>query len=156
MIEEAIAGRTLLVTGTTGFLGKSVVEKLLRALPQVGRIHLAIRSSARRPASDRLEREVLASPAFRRLKKEMGEEAFRRLAAEKLSDIETRLSEMATVRDELRSTLKDWDSRLTKTVTGERAALLDALADSKTFTSRKSARLSEKWRQRKPEKDTKK
>jgi len=80
----------------------------------------------------------------------------RALAAEKLSDIETRLSEMATVRDELRSTLKDWDSRLTKTVTGERAALLDALADSKTFTSRKSARLSEKWRQRKPEKETKK
>ena len=88
MIEEAIAGRTLLVTGTTGFLGKSVVDKLLRALPQVGRIHLAIRSSARRPASDRLEREVLASPAFRRLKKEMGEEAFRRLAAEKLSVME--------------------------------------------------------------------
>src|SRR5207249_8257682 len=88
LIEEAIAGRTLLVTGTTGFLGKSVVEKLLRALPQVGRIHLAIRSSARRPARDRVEREVLASPAFRRLKKDMGEDAFRRLAAEKLSVME--------------------------------------------------------------------
>jgi HAD superfamily hydrolase (TIGR01490 family) len=88
LIEEAIAGRTLLVTGSTGFLGKSVVEKLLRALPQVGRINLAIRSSARRPAADRLEREVLASPAFRRLKEELGEEAFGRLVAEKLSVLE--------------------------------------------------------------------
>ncbi|MDR0359095.1 MAG: SDR family oxidoreductase, partial [bacterium] len=28
------------MTGTTGFLGKSVVEKLLRAVPEVRRIHL--------------------------------------------------------------------------------------------------------------------
>jgi alcohol-forming fatty acyl-CoA reductase len=107
LIEEAIAGRTLLVTGTTGFLGKSIVEKLLRALPQVGRINLAIRASARRPAADRLEREVLASPAFRRLKEELGEEAFRGLAAEKLSVLELDLGRdglglSADAREELR------------------------------------------------------
>ena len=56
MIEEGIAGRTILVTGTTGFLGKSIVEKVLRTLPSVGRIDLAIRSSARRSAAERLER----------------------------------------------------------------------------------------------------
>ena len=64
MIREALAGKTLLVTGSTGFLGKSIVEKCLRSLPEVGRIYLAIRSSARRPAADRLDREVLSSPAF--------------------------------------------------------------------------------------------
>jgi fatty acyl-CoA reductase len=88
LIEEGIAGKTLLVTGSTGFLGKTIVEKCLRSLPSVGRINLAIRSSARRPARDRLQREVLASPAFRRLKEELGEDGFAALAAEKLRVVE--------------------------------------------------------------------
>ena len=74
MIVEALRGKTILVTGTTGFLGKSIVEKCLRSIPEVGRINLAIRSSARRPAADRLEREILSSPAFRRLKEQLGDE----------------------------------------------------------------------------------
>jgi fatty acyl-CoA reductase len=88
LIEEGLAGRTLLVTGSTGFLGKSLVEKLLRSLPSVDRINLGIRSSTRRSAQDRLHREVLASPAFRRLKEELGEERFRRLVEEKLAVLE--------------------------------------------------------------------
>jgi nucleoside-diphosphate-sugar epimerase len=50
LIAEGLAGKTLLITGTTGFLGKSIVEKLLRSVPEVGRINLAIRSSQRSPA----------------------------------------------------------------------------------------------------------
>ena len=88
MIGEAFRGKTILVTGTTGFLGKSIVEKCLRSIPDVGRINLAIRSSARRPAADRLEREVLSSPAFKRLKEELGDEAFAKLAKEKLAVLE--------------------------------------------------------------------
>ena len=88
MIAEALKGKTILVTGSTGFLGKSIVEKCLRSIPEVGRINLAIRSSARRPASERLEREVLSSPAFKRLKEERGEAAFAKLVAEKLAVVE--------------------------------------------------------------------
>ena len=88
MIKEAFRGKTILVTGTTGFLGKSIVEKCLRSIPDVGRINLAIRSSARRPAGERLEREILSSPAFKCLKEELGEEAFARLAREKLAVLE--------------------------------------------------------------------
>ncbi|TMD14474.1 MAG: HAD-IB family hydrolase [Chloroflexi bacterium] len=88
MIAEALKGKTILVTGSTGFLGKSIVEKCLRSIPDVARINLAIRSSARRPASERLEREVLSSPAFKRLKEELGEERFGKLASEKLAVIE--------------------------------------------------------------------
>ena len=88
MIADALKGKTILVTGTTGFLGKSIVEKCLRSIPEVGRINLAIRSSARRPAADRLEREVLSSPAFKRLKEQLGEDGFARLAKEKLGVIE--------------------------------------------------------------------
>jgi len=92
VIAEALRGKTILVTGSTGFLGKSIVEKCLRSIPDVARINLAIRSSARRPASERLDREVLASPAFKRLKEELGEEVFARLAAEKLAVVEIDLS----------------------------------------------------------------
>jgi fatty acyl-CoA reductase len=88
LIAEAFEGKTILVTGATGFLGKSIVEKCLRSIPDVGRINLAIRSSARRPAAERLEREVLSSPAFKRLKEELGEDAFARLVKEKLAVLE--------------------------------------------------------------------
>ena len=91
MIAEALAGRTVLITGSTGFLGKSLVEKCLRAIPDVGQIKLAIRSSPRRPASERLDREVLSSPAFKRLKEELGAERFASLAADKLRVVEVDL-----------------------------------------------------------------
>jgi HAD superfamily hydrolase (TIGR01490 family) len=88
VIAEALKGKTLLVTGSTGFLGKSIVEKCLRAIPGVARINLAIRSSPRRPASERLEREVLSSPAFKRLKEELGEQKFAKLVKDKLAVVE--------------------------------------------------------------------
>src|SRR5207247_9896038 len=81
MIAEALKGKTILVNGSTGFLGKSIVEKCLRAIPGIARINLAIRSSARRAAAERREREVLSSPAFKRLTAELDERAFAQLAA---------------------------------------------------------------------------
>ena len=88
LIAEAFKGKTVLVTGTTGFLGKSIVEKILHSIPEVGRVYLAIRSSARRPAQDRLEKEVLSSPAFKRLKDKLGDEGFAKLVAAKLGVLE--------------------------------------------------------------------
>ena len=54
--------------------------------------------------------------------------AVRRLAAEKLAQVETRLQELLALRAELRATLRDWDVRLDQTQPGERARLLEALA----------------------------
>ncbi len=51
----------------------------------------------------------------------------RTLAAAKLAEVETRLSELLALRDELRATLSDWDARLSRTKDGERAGLLDSL-----------------------------
>jgi fatty acyl-CoA reductase len=84
LIRDALRQKTICVTGTTGFLGKSLVEKILRDIPDVGCIVVAIRDSARRPAAERLDREILSSPAFRRLKDELGEERFLALARDKL------------------------------------------------------------------------
>jgi HAD superfamily hydrolase (TIGR01490 family) len=92
VIREGLTGKTLLVTGCTGFLGKSILEKCLRSVPELARINVAIRSSARRSAPERLQREILASPAFKRLKEELGEDRFASLAAKKLGLIEIDLS----------------------------------------------------------------
>jgi HAD superfamily hydrolase (TIGR01490 family) len=110
VIAEALKGKTLLVTGSTGFLGKSIVEKCLRSIPDVGRINLAIRSSPRRPAFERLEREVLSSPAFKRLKEELGEAKFASLVKDKLAVIEIDLGRDGLgLTDEGRAQLRSCD-----------------------------------------------
>jgi DNA-binding transcriptional MerR regulator len=55
----------------------------------------------------------------------------RELAAEKLSAVESQLSDLSVLRDELRSSLKDWDARLAQTDPAAPAGLLEALASSK-------------------------
>jgi HAD superfamily hydrolase (TIGR01490 family) len=110
LIREAFAGKTILITGSTGYLGKSLVEKLLRSVPEVGRINLAIRSSRRRPALDRLEREVLSSPCFRTLKAEIGEDAFKALVETKLAVLELDLGQDGLgLTDEARARMRACD-----------------------------------------------
>jgi DNA-binding transcriptional MerR regulator len=53
----------------------------------------------------------------------------RRLAAEKLAQVEVRLQELRALRAELRATLRDWDARLARTQPDKRAGLLEALAE---------------------------
>ena len=63
------ARRTFLLTGVTGFLGKVVLEELLRRRDElgVGRVHVVVRRSGERSAAERFEREVASSPCFSRL-----------------------------------------------------------------------------------------
>jgi len=56
----------------------------------------------------------------------------RQLAAEKLAAVESQLSDLFALRDELRSSLKDWDRRLAQTDPAAPAGLLEAMASSKT------------------------
>jgi len=42
-IVDFYAGRTVLVTGATGFMGKVLLEKLLRSCPTITRIYALIR-----------------------------------------------------------------------------------------------------------------
>ncbi len=51
----------------------------------------------------------------------------RSLAASKLEEIERHLEDVIAMRDELRASLEDWDERLAKTASGQRAELLKAL-----------------------------
>jgi len=68
-----LGGKTLLVTGATGFLGQPLVEKILSAAPAVARIHVLIRPKRQSPgvvltAEKRLEKELYESSVFDRLR----------------------------------------------------------------------------------------
>jgi HAD superfamily hydrolase (TIGR01490 family) len=63
-IAEQLAGRTLLLTGASGFLGKAVLAACLRSLPGVGSIRVVLRAANDDAARERLAREVLSASAF--------------------------------------------------------------------------------------------
>ena len=44
-VKGVFAGRSVLITGGTGFLGKVLVEKILYSIPDVNKIFLLIRPS---------------------------------------------------------------------------------------------------------------
>lgn len=68
-VLQQLRGKQVLVTGTTGFLGKVVMEKLMRSVPDIGGIHLLIRGNRRHPkARDRFINEIACSSVFERLK----------------------------------------------------------------------------------------
>ncbi|MFL1486309.1 fatty acyl-CoA reductase [Marinobacter sp. LN3S78] len=72
---ERFKGKRLLITGATGFVGKVVLEKLLRCVPDVGGIFLLIRANSRyRNSYDRFCSEILSSSVFDRLRAEKGEQ----------------------------------------------------------------------------------
>lgn len=60
-IPEFFCGRSVLVTGGSGFMGKVLLSKLLRSCPDIKHIYVLIRSSRGKSASARLK-EILAFP----------------------------------------------------------------------------------------------
>lgn len=87
-IRDRLAGQHLLVTGSTGFLAKVFVEKLLRAVDTVGGIHLLVRSrSDGTSAAHRVKQEVLRSSVFDRLRAALGDR-FARLCDEKIQVVD--------------------------------------------------------------------
>ncbi|MGE0796062.1 MAG: HAD-IB family phosphatase [Acidimicrobiia bacterium] len=73
MIAEALTGRRVLVTGSTGFLGTALVERLLRSVPGCDLV-LLVRPGRRSTALQRVQREVLRNDAFDRLRAELGDD----------------------------------------------------------------------------------
>ncbi|MBK9178503.1 MAG: HAD-IB family phosphatase [Acidimicrobiales bacterium] len=71
-IADALDGRRIAVTGSTGFLGTALVERLLRSVPGC-EVVLLVRAGRRSTAAQRVQREVLRNDAFGRLRAELGE-----------------------------------------------------------------------------------
>src|ERR1041385_4757674 len=55
-------------------------------------------------------------------------EEVRRLAAQKLVDVQDQLRELTKLRDDLQETLTDWDTRLARQAKGKQANLLESLS----------------------------
>ena len=64
-ISQFYAGRDIFVTGATGFLGKCLVEKLIRSVPDIGKVMVLVRPKRGKTVQERIE-TVLSSKVSRK------------------------------------------------------------------------------------------
>ncbi|GJI93765.1 hypothetical protein RugamoR57_04830 [Duganella caerulea] len=72
-VHAALSGKRVLITGSTGFLAKVVLEKLIRSVPDIAGIVLVIRGGRGKTNGDartRFERDIATSSVFDRLRAE--------------------------------------------------------------------------------------
>ena len=74
MISEQLAGKRIAITGSTGFVGTALVERLLRSAPGCDLV-LLVRPSRRHNATERVRREIFKNDAFDRLRAELSDTA---------------------------------------------------------------------------------
>ncbi|XP_071875697.1 putative fatty acyl-CoA reductase CG5065 isoform X3 [Bombus fervidus] len=76
-IAETFEGQNILITGGTGFLGKVVIEKLLRCVQNTKQIYMLIRTKKEKDPKHRLE-EIFNSPLFEKVKRQRGAEILKK------------------------------------------------------------------------------
>ncbi|MEY4131066.1 MAG: hypothetical protein RLZZ31_1190 [Actinomycetota bacterium] len=86
MIREQLAGKRLFITGTTGFLGTNLLERILRSVPDCS-IVLLVRPGKRSSVEQRLAREILKNDAFDRLRADLGAEGFAEMTARRITAV---------------------------------------------------------------------
>ena len=82
-IQKALAGRHILFTGASGFLGKVWLSMMLDKVPHVGRIYVLVRAKKNQSARARFEQMLNESYAFSTLHEKHGEE-FSRFVSERV------------------------------------------------------------------------
>ena len=63
-IKEFYRGKTIFLTGTTGFVGKVVLEKIIRSLPDFKKLFIMVRDKKNKTVRERFETEILSSEIF--------------------------------------------------------------------------------------------
>ena len=71
-VRERLAGKHILLIGSTGFIGKVWLAKLLGDVPEVGKIYLLIRRGRSTSAERRFEKILEQSPVFETLHQRYG------------------------------------------------------------------------------------
>lgn len=66
-IRDWYSNKHILITGATGFMGKVLVEKLLRSCPKLRSIHLLVRPKRGREPQQRLD-DFINAPVFDRIR----------------------------------------------------------------------------------------
>ena len=74
MIRHNLANKRIAITGSTGFVGTALVERLLRAVPEC-QLVLLVRPSKRHNVTERVRREIFKNDAFDRLRAELADTA---------------------------------------------------------------------------------
>ena len=85
-IAATLAGKRIAITGSTGFLGTALVERLLRCAPDCELILLV--RPGRAGAKRRVEREIWRNSAFNRLREDLGKEGFANCTANRVTILE--------------------------------------------------------------------
>ncbi|XP_033209164.1 fatty acyl-CoA reductase wat-like isoform X3 [Belonocnema kinseyi] len=67
-VRQFYEGENVFITGGTGFMGKILIEKLLRYCPEIGNIYLLMRIKKGKPTHERLS-EIATLPMFDPLRK---------------------------------------------------------------------------------------
>ncbi|XP_065217916.1 putative fatty acyl-CoA reductase CG5065 [Planococcus citri] len=78
-IEHFYDGRSVFITGGTGFMGKVLIEKILRSCPGVDKIYVLIRPSREGKSPDDKLKDVFDLPLFEPLKKSHPSEIFNKV-----------------------------------------------------------------------------
>ncbi|KAL5075950.1 hypothetical protein RYX36_014934 [Vicia faba] len=73
-MQHFFKGKTILVTGATGFLAKVFIEKILRIQPDIQKLYILLRASNSDLAAHCLQNEVFDIDLFRVLRAELGED----------------------------------------------------------------------------------
>jgi nucleoside-diphosphate-sugar epimerase len=91
-IRDGLAGRRLLVTGTTGFVGEAILHRVLTDLPDT-RVLLIVRGSGGLGAHARVEGQLRTKAAFGALRNEIGVDALVARIGTQIEVLEADLSE---------------------------------------------------------------
>lgn len=91
-IRKSFAGKHVLLTGASGFVGKVWLTMMLDLVPEVGSIRVLLRRKALMSAQERFEKMVNGSPAFRPLHERYGT-SFASFLESKVQVIEGEISE---------------------------------------------------------------
>lgn len=67
-IVHFLRGKTFLITGATGFLGKVLVEKILRMAPDVHKIFVLVKAKNKEAALERLTNDIINAELFKQMR----------------------------------------------------------------------------------------
>lgn len=85
-VLDSFSHKNILITGVTGFLGKSILEKLIREIQCIGKIYILIRPSTGSNAHERAQQDVFGSQLFEALRCQYGRD-FDSIIAQKVQII---------------------------------------------------------------------
>jgi fatty acyl-CoA reductase len=90
VIAEGLAGKRIVITGSTGFVGTALVERIIRGVPDCELI-LLVRDGRRTKAAARVQKELLKNDAFDRLREQYdapgSPETFAEMTARRITTI---------------------------------------------------------------------